>query len=66
MKWNFSHLATLIGLFIREKIRREFDYIRYKLQILAIPGSLQNEADANRQGEVLVKLLNKFLFNLAG
>ena len=52
MKCNFSHLATLIGLFIREKIRREFDYIRYKLQILAIPGSLQNEADANRQGEV--------------
>lgn len=45
------HLATLIGLFIREKIRREIppDYFRYKLKILAIPGSLQNEDDANRQ-----------------
>merc|ERR1712021_136458 len=43
------HLATLIGLFIREKIKREFDYFRYKLRILAIPGSLQNESDANRQ-----------------
>ena len=46
------HLATLIGLFIREKIRREIppDYFRYKLSILAIPGSLTNEEDANRQG----------------
>lgn len=46
------HLATLIGLFIREKIRREIppEYFRYKLKILAIPGSLQNEEDANRQG----------------
>jgi len=45
------HLATLIGLFIREKIRREIppEYFRYKLKILAIPGSLQNEEDANRQ-----------------
>merc|ERR1712168_679293 len=45
------HLATLIGLFIREKIRREIppDYFRYKLKILAMPGTLQNEDDANRQ-----------------
>ena len=42
------HLASLIGLFISEKIRRASG-MRYKLQILARPGSLQNEADSNRQ-----------------
>merc|ERR1712130_45432 len=42
------HLASLIGLFIREKIRRSVPF-RYKLAILARPGTLQNEAESNRQ-----------------
>lgn len=43
-----SHLASLLGLFISEKIRRSVVF-RYKLLILARPGTLQNETDANRQ-----------------
>ena len=38
----------MIGLFISEKIRRDFPY-RYKLKILARPGTLQEEDDSNRQ-----------------
>ena len=38
----------MIGLFISEKIRRDFPY-RYKLKILARPGTLQQEDDSNRQ-----------------
>jgi metal-sulfur cluster biosynthetic enzyme len=42
-------LAALIGLCIREKIRRSFPSLNLKLSIMISPGSHQTEDDVNKQ-----------------